>query len=340
MNNQLIGGMFGLADPSKMNNQFPPFLKGKELFLANARSGINLIATLLSPPKVWMPSFLCDVMLTAVQNYDVQFYKVDDHLQVSRDWLNSVQHHDLVILIDYFGFPFDSSLARIIKERGGWVVEDASQALFSSSIGKLSDFVLFSPRKFLSVPDGGILRNSTTLDFSKIQLINPPSEWWLRALSATILRREFDLYGGERDWFTLFQETDKNGPVGPYAMSSLSEALLEHNFDYSWIIQKRIENYQILNRYLGKFALFSELPAEVVPLGYPIRSINRDHVRKILFEHNIYPPIHWPIVGIVPQEFVESHDLADTILTLVCDQRYNPIDMERTARIILQEIKG
>ncbi len=340
MNDQLIGGKFGLVDFSKTNNQPPPFLKDKELLLANARSGINILAALLKPQKIWMPSFLCDVMLKAVQDIDVQFYEVDSHLQVSGEWLNTVEKGELVVFIDYFGFPFDPSLARRIKERGSWVLEDASQALFSFHAGRFSDFVLFSPRKFLGVPDGGILRNNIPFELSGIQIKDPPPEWWLRALDATILRREFDLYGGGRYWFQLFQETDKAGPIGPYAMSELSRTMLEHSFDYSAIIEKRIENYNILNNYLSRYALFPDLPADVVPLGYPIRVPNRDRVRQELFGHNIYPPVHWPIAEVVPHKFVESHHLAETILTLVCDQRYNPTDMERTARIVMQVAKG
>jgi hypothetical protein len=119
-------------------------------------------------------------------------------------------------------------------------------------------------------------------------------------------------------------------------MSELSKNLLEHGFDYSSIIRKRIENYRFLDKYLGEFALFSELPTDVVPLGYPIRLKNRDHVRQMLFDDNIYPPVHWPISGVVPKRFIGSHRLADTILTLVCDHRYNMSDMERTIKIVLQ----
>ena len=339
MNKQLIGGMFGLAELSRMEDQFPPFLVKKELFLCNARSGINILVDLLKPQSIWMPSFLCDVLLKAVHNINVKFYEVDSHLQVSREWLDTVQRGELVILIDYFGFQFDPALAISIKERGGWILEDASQALHSSHVGNYSDFVLFSPRKFLGVPDGGILRCNINVDFSDTQLKDPPSEWWLKSLNSTILRREFDLYGGESSWFSLFQENENNSPIGPYSMSSLSKILLEHSFDYSGMIERRIENYKVLNKYLNQFALFPNLPANVVPLGYPIHLKNRDYVRKVLFDNNIYPPIHWPIRDTVPQNFVGSHHLADMILTLICDQRYAPTHMERTAKIVLQYAK-
>lgn len=337
MHNRLIGGIFGFVEIQEIKKRFPPFHIARELFLANARSCVNFLVVELKPVKVWLPSYLCDVILHSIENCSFDFYEVDEWLQVSRAWLDNVKQGDIVVLIDYFGFPFDPSLAQDIKKHGGWVLEDASQALLSSHVGKNSDFVVFSSRKFLGVPDGGILRNNTSLDFSRIQLHKPPEEWWLKAFSATLLRGEFDRNGGERRWFQLFQETDRDGPIGFFSMSDLSKALLEYGFDYSSIIQKRIENYHILNHYLNKFALFPQLLDGVVPLGFPVRLKNRDRVRQKLFQNNIYPPVHWPIKGIVPDNFVESHRLSDMILTLVCDQRYNSKDMERMAKIVLSE---
>jgi dTDP-4-amino-4,6-dideoxygalactose transaminase len=340
MNEQLVGGMFGLTDLSGFYKTAPFFLKDKDLLTVNARSSIKILVSFLRPSRVWLPSFLCDVVFSAVQDIEVQFYEVNGYLQVSGAGLEHIQPGDLIIFIDYFGFPFDPSLAKRVKERGGWILEDASQALLSSHVGENSDFVVFSPRKFLGVPDGGILRNNTNLDFSGIQLNKPPSEWWLKAFSAVILRGEFDRKGGDKKWFQLFQEIDHDGPTGFFKMSELSITLLEYNFDYSVIVQKRIENYKILDHYLNEFVLFPELSAGVVPLGYPVQLENRDAVRKKLFENNIYPPVHWPISTIVPNKFIESHHLADTVMTLVCDQRYDAVDMERTAKIILQKVKN
>lgn len=37
--------------------------------------------------------------------------------------------------------------------------------------------------------------------------------------------------------------------------------------------------------------------------------------RQALFDHEIYPPVHWPIKGIVPEKFRDSHQLSDEIMT-------------------------
>ena len=340
---KIVGGMFGLGGLVNRNqNVSLPFFERSHLLLANARSGIAILTHALAPSQIWFPSYLCDVMLKVAKqgkrNPVIQFYDVSYRLEISSEkWLSNIEKGDLVVFIDYFGFPYDRAYAIQAKERGAWVLEDACQALLSEGIGDFADFVLYSPRKWIGVPDGGILVDNTDMGLLDIELRKPPSEWWLKSFYATILRREFDLFGGDRRWFHLFRETDINGPIGPFAMSELTQLLMKHGFDYHIIAQKRVENYKTLLSALDKFAIFPDLPNGVVPLGFPILFKNRDHVRQILFERDIYPPVHWSIHESVPVEFTESHRLAGDMMTLLCDQRYDSNDMERTAEIILKD---
>ena len=284
-----------------------------------------------------MPSYLCASMLDAVDPgvSRTRFYEVGHDLAIaSLDWLEGVQKNDLVVLIDYFGFTNDPICAARAKEQGAWVLEDASQALLSGRVGRFSDFILFSPRKFVGVPDGGILTFNCEIGLQAMDLETPSAEWWLRALSASVMRREFDLYGGNRRWFELFRQTESDSPIGPYAMSELSRTILLNSLDYPIIAQRRRRNYQLLAIALGDFALFADLPAHVVPLGFPIRVNKRDRIRQELFDHGIYPPVHWPLEGAVPEAYRGSHQLATEIMTLPCDQRYDGNDMERMAQIV------
>ena len=337
--NGIIGGMFGFGEFNEYNKITPPFYTGRELFFANARSCINFLARKLKPAKIWVPSYLCEVILHSIQGFSVEFYGMNTHLQVSRDWLHCIKRGDIVIFIDYFGFPFDSSLSKAVKEQGGWVVEDASQALLSMHVGDNSDFVIFSPRKFLGVPEGGMLRNNTNLDFSDSRLIPPPAEWLLKSFFATVYRSEFDRSGGDRRWYQLFQEIEQESPIGDYGMNDLTRNVIEGCYDYSEIVKERIGNYEILDGHLNKMALFPALSDGVVPLGFPVLLKNRNGVRQKMFEKNIYPPIHWDVGEYVPKKFEHSHALAGRILTLICDQRYDAKDMEKIAEIVLEEEK-
>ena len=315
------------------------FLDESNLFLANARSGIMILIDLLEPASVWMPSYLCPTMIEVVdqKKTNLRFYEVDYNLHISStDWVDQIQTGDLVVLIDYFAFPMSSKVAGLVKEQGGYVLEDACQALLSERVGQYSDFVLFSPRKAIGVPDGGILVSCCNVGFNDVELKPALSSWWLKMLEAAINRREFDQYGGDRHWYRLFREADAATPIGYFAMSDLSRKLLFNGFEYTKISRRRIENYSIFAHDLKDIAMFPVLPKGTVPLGFPIKHPRRDQIRVKLFQEQIYPPVHWPIDGVVPAEFSESHRLACQIMTLPCDQRYSSEDIHRMAISVLK----
>lgn len=336
-----MGGMFGLGEMPLPTYSSPPFLKGNTVRLANARSGMAVLIERLSPAHIWVPSYFCGTVLQAIgeRMTAVRFYDIDGDLTpTSLEWLDNIQPDDLVVVMDYFGFPCDQQLVLRVKERGARVLEDACQALLSEETGRFSDFVLFSPRKFLGIPDGGILRCNHAEADENIERPSPPHAWWFKSFSAAVNRHRFDLYGGDRSWFGLFQEAEKECPVGHYGMSEFSGMLLECGFDYVEIARKRVDNYHTLLEDLEEPALFKSLALGIVPFGFPIRVKNRDRVRQVLFDHEIYPPVHWAIHGIVPEVFKDSHDLSDEIMTLPCDQRYDRHDMKRMAGIVLREL--
>jgi dTDP-4-amino-4,6-dideoxygalactose transaminase len=337
--------MFGLPEtvvPEVENNPDQwKFLKDSNLFLANARSGISILIDLLRPENIWMPSYFCPTMIDALtqKKINLRYYRIDYNLQItSADWIKKIQVGDIVVLIDYFGFPLDSNIATLVKKHGGQILEDACQALLCKHVGQHADFILFSPRKFIGVPDGGILVSCREAIFDDVRLEAAPASWWLTMLEATINRREFDKYGGKRRWYQLSQDVKATMPCGYYAMSDLSRQLLCTRFDYSDIAKKRIDNYLVLAPMLKDIALFPTLLKETVPLGFPVRDCRRNVIRDKLFQEQIYPPVHWLLDKVTPNKFHESHNLSDNIMTLPCDQRYDKSDMERIAQIVLENL--
>lgn len=333
--------MFGLTDMPASTVSFPDFVTKNTLFLASARSGITLLIEQLAPGRLWLPSFYCNHMLDRLQRCGtpVRLYGIGSDLQpVSLDWTAEVEPGDLVIVTDYFGFPCNLECKQRIRKQGGVVLEDACQALLSQEVGQDADFVLYSPRKFLGVPDGGLLILQNDQELMNVRLDPPPDGWWLKAFSASLMRREFDHGSGERQWFRLFQEVEQEAPELPCAMGELSRLLVLQGFDYEQIAARRISNYRLLADKLGEYALFPNLPEGVVPLGFPVRIKNRDQIRQTCFEHSIYPPHHWPIRGVVPESFEESHHLSAEIMTLPCDQRYEQSAMEQVVDCIIPAV--
>ena len=334
-NASILGGMFGLelfeSNISLKAKELPLFLSGRQRLLATARSAVKLLVRALRPATVWLPSYICRVVIDAAREAGVRirFYAVDDSLKIpDSDWLAEIHAGDLVVFADYFGFDTWSSHGVEARARGARVVEDACQAMLNRDFSPHSDYIIFSPRKFIGIPDGGILLTGKNTELPGADFPAPPAQWLLDTTRASILRSEFDRYGGERSWFKMFQSTEAHGPMEPCRMSDLSTAILRI-VDWPTIKRRRRRNYEFLVSELGELAIFPNLPRYVVPLGFPIRVRNRDRVRRALFNVRIYPAVHWEIVDLVPAEFLSSHRLASEIMTLPSDQRYSREDMKR-----------
>ena len=329
----LLGGAFGLETP--VSPSPPPFSAANTQYFLNVRCALLALAQALRPCNVWLPSYLCPALLEPFQSSAVEarYYGVDEHLRVAGcGWLNDVHPGDFVIVIHYFGLPHSSFPACAAKRRGAYIIEDSSQALFLPQQFEESLCVLYSPRKFLGVPDGGVMASKEETGTEALALQPPPGGWWSSALAMMLQRRDFDLTGQPSDWYSLFQRVESNFPLGFYRSSDLSRAVLTCGVDYEAIRTRRRANYQALLDMLGVHALFPEIPEQAVPLGFPVRieAGIRDRVLRLLHANRIYAPVHWKIDGGVPTL---------SLLTLVCDQRYSPDDMTPQAHRV-QEGSG
>jgi hypothetical protein len=330
--------MFGFPERLEWaGERRPPIDLDNSLGLANGRCALVVLIERLKPKRVWLPAYLCPSIIAAVKysGAPLHYFATDYNLQVAPHALDDAGPGDLVDLIDYFGFPADRALMAELRDRGAWVLEDACQAMLTRDVGRTADFVLFTPRKFVGIPDAGILvSRRPEIDLRGLPLEPPPAHWWMLTFSAALLRRDFDLYGGDRLWFKQYRELEEDMPLGRYAMSDMSRMLLTSAFDYEDNARRRIASYHALNGALSDLALYPALPDGVVPLGYPIRLANRDEVLKILYAHDIYPPVHWPFPGILPAAFTESYRLQRNIMMLPCDQRCGPDDMQRIVDLV------
>lgn len=332
MSYKIIGGMFGLEitlEPHWKESALPRFFSKQHVKLATARSAFRLLEAYHRPKSVWLPSYLCSAVRDAFCEARIHFYPVGRNLQIgSTEWLNDLVPNDMVVFIDYFGFSLWRDWGAQVRERGAWIVEDACHAMVNGAWCEHSHYVVFSPRKFVGVPDGGILLSQGGSWLPEGKLPNPPSDWWIDSVTALVLRAEFDRNCGDRRWFELFRKCESAAPFEPARMSELSIGLLSRCINFEEISSRRRTNYLQLASCLPDLALFPELPAEVVPLGFPIQLADRDRVRHSLFEAQIYPAVHWPLKGVVPNEFAESHQLSQEIMTLPCDQRLRCDDIE------------
>lgn len=340
---KLIGGKFGFPVRFPEHPTEPSFMTGDPILMANARSCIKLLVDQLEPRQVWLPSYLCVSILSAIDNSqkEIKFYPIDYHLRIeSNGFKSEIKPGDLFLAIDYFGFPFDNAVLDQVKRQGGRILRDCSQALFYNfTRDELCDYILFSPRKFLGVPDGGILQNRSVIKLLTTDLIAPDLKQQVLLMEGMLLRRDYDLSGQQRDWFELLAIAEEHFALGNRRISEISTTLLNYGFDYEEVKSQRRKNFLALLENLGDRALFKNLPEDVVPLGFPVVVPDRNLVQIELFKDEIYPSIHWDISGFVPNSFVESHKLSGDILTIPCDQRYDEYDMQFISETFLKVVQ-
>lgn len=166
-------GWFRFRDPPA-----PPWMadenwvpSGESELYTRARSGLWVIArdvypagaTVLLPayvPRSVVQTFLsCDV--------EVEYYPVGTSLRLPRDRVRDrieTVAPDAVVFVHYFGFadPAFHDLAAAARDAGASVVEDCARALFGHGtrgnlLGSTGEFALFSLRKVLPVPNGGLV---------------------------------------------------------------------------------------------------------------------------------------------------------------------------------------
>jgi hypothetical protein len=326
----MLGGIFALTEQLLQTESKWPFDK-EALLTVNARSALYLLLKQRQPKRVWLPAYLCPVLLKALppeQAYS--FYAINTDLKPDfLGWTQKLSSEDFVIAIAYFGFT-NQPFLQALQDSPADVLIDASQAFFLKP-DHPDWYYLYSPRKWAGIPDGGILLGPQLPRQDK--LLAPVSENWLAMIRALLLRRDFDLSGKEnlalqREWFGLFQQAEAQQPIGAMAMSDLSRALLSYSLDYSLISQKRRANYLQLLEAFSEWAVYPELPAETTPLGFALRHSKRDQLRNALSEKQIYCPLHWPLEKLIPAEFKSSYLLTEQLLTIPCDQRYGPLEMD------------
>jgi dTDP-4-amino-4,6-dideoxygalactose transaminase len=306
--------------------------------IANASSALAILIKFLKPARVWLPSYLCDALVETVAGTgtDHVFYEVGHDLTTQSHVMDDVSGDDLVVVIHYFGFK-NSLAARLRSDAAGpWLVEDASQALLTAGIAQDGHFTIYSPRKFIGVPDGGILFDRDDILPDELGMADPPADWFSKAVAASVGRRDFDEGFGDRGWFELFRESESSRPIGAFRMSAVSAEIIDGGVNYEAVASRRRANFTVLAERLGDLCLFRDLPEAVVPLGCPVRVPDRERVLQRLVEQRIYPPVHWRLAGFVPDTFKESHRLSNEAMTIPCDQRYDPETMARLASSLLE----
>ncbi len=253
--------------------------------------------------EVLLPEYLCPEMLEPFKKHSIKtnFYKIKSNMQVDlkdiKNKLNKNPNTKLLLTIHYFGFPQQQieKLKQICRNNNTYLAEDCAQSFLSvyknKPLGALADFSFNSLRKFIQIPDGSIFIDNTNS-------LKPIYKHSIKHLKH-IINRLFLLLtkNNNPNFYNKYKILENLSYPKPARMSMLSEFIFNRT-NLNEIKEKRIANYSYLIKNIKNTKikpLFKALPEGVCPLGFPIKTKERDKLKMHLIKNKIYPPIHWQL---------------------------------------------
>lgn len=338
--NRPIGGFLGLELPSGDGGLRRLWgLGSRAETWVNARSALAALLTVTRNP-VWMPAYLCSRFVATVPEDRLRLYPLGPDLSPDTSWLAArASQGDLVLAVNYFGRPPGAAFLDFVAARPDlWFIEDCAQAI-DTGAPAFGDWRLYSPRKLLGVPDGGVLvpcsARARCIELPESQA-QPDDPMPAVGRAQPLLARFEDVDEAHNEvWYALNRAKESALGVSTRPMSRLAWELLGL-LDVAAISQARKLNYAALARQLPDMALFRTTSPTFVPLGFPIRvpAAQRSGLLQRLYRERIFPAVHWHPLHSGSSAFEWEPEWSRTLITLPCDQRYSPADMVRLASLV------
>lgn len=260
--------------------------------------------------RAWLPSLCCASLAPAFlqRGFSISFYGTAPFS------LPRLERGDVFLYIHFCGFPnraAEQALAALPGERRPIVVEDCVHALFTPETGRFGDFVLYSFRKFLPVPDGGLLLSREPVD----ETLSPPLERFISLKSAGLLS------GSRR----LLEEGERALDEDDVARKpSVMGSILLDRLPWTHIPAVRRRNYVLLAERLP----LPPLDDDTVPLGAPLFvPVGKGELERRLRSAGFELPLSWD----APRDALS--DEADRLVVLPCDERMGERALERLAEV-------
>ena len=293
------------------------------LSLNCGRGALACLIQLKNIRQITLPYFLCGSIYEVCRKYgvSVRFYHINKNFRA--DTVMPLKD-EYFYLVNYYGQTEREYIEHMSDIYSGKVIVDNAQAFFEKPLDGVD--TLYTCRKFFGVPDGAYLYT----DAPASGLDMPADE--------SFDRMRFLLGRYERAAEEFYPEYVKNNEFfsdePAKRMSRLTGNLLR-GIDYAFVKRRRTENFSYLHERLKRLNRLSLK----IPQGafmYPLWIADGGRVRKRLLEQKIYIPALWPDVLEQCREPDPEYVMAEEILPLPVDQRYDREDMEYVVTALLQ----
>jgi hypothetical protein len=333
-----IGGFFGLAlseVASISDSVWNTWTKGGKVVAARtARGAFAHLIAYLQPQRVWLPAYICREMASAVNPALLRFYPLDDQLSPDCSAIrDGVKTGDLVVAVNYFGSPPAASFRRLATERPDveWL-EDRAQALWTVG-DPWGKWQLYSPRKLLGVPDGGLLVRHETVDGPE-QITGPVDA---AIAEPEIMRFEDERGSDNAAWYAAFRAREAALTAEALPSSRLTRSLLER-IAIGPLVALRKRNHALISESLSSLAAWPAREDAGAPFGFVISVDDAGVLAARLAAERFFCARHWAILPSDADVFAGEHALSRRLLTLPCDHRYEECDIKRLVEAVARLI--
>jgi len=308
---------------------------GEKRFFLSGRTALHAVIREILQSKpckhAYLPCYCCDSMVAPFlqEGLKVSFYEVSiaDGLILQPDPDFSC---DIVLTADYFGFTNRVSSVPV----NALHIHDVTHSLLSSPACLTADYYIGSLRKWGSVAGAGFACKTTGTFTTPFFTAENEAYTQLRYQGYALKERFMIADEGDKQVFlSLFGKAEKlldNDYMG-YAADKFS---LQIAAGLSAYAAARKQNAACLIQALKSSRLvqllWKSLGPNDVPLFVPVLVVKgyRDALRSFLIKNQVYCPVHWPMHN------GQSGILYEQELSLICDQRYTTIDMQRIIDLI------
>ena len=266
----------------------------------SGRDTLKAIAREFEPTFALLPALACDSMVMPFETYrhKVIFYKLNPDYSINLESfysaVNDVGKEALFLYMDYFGNSAINynELSRLKTSYPDLVfIEDRTHNFLAERESKFEpDFVMASLRKWINIPDGGLLWSKEDLrnyDFSR------DTSFSEKRLEAQCMMHEYLRTGclkTKTDYRNIFSSVSSiiDTDIKPGLMSAYAYELAMST-DLASIRTIRNENAATLADELRRGGLsLINMPTGVCDLYIPLLTENRDNIQKKLSSIGIY----------------------------------------------------
>lgn len=305
-------------------------LSGSDVCRLNSnRSGIYHCCRLLQVKKVLLPYYECFTVRDFLirKGLSVEYYSIDENFMPINV---SQEENTAIVFVNYFGLMSISHMYALVEMYKNVIIDNA-QALFAKPIDGI--YNVYSPRKFVGVPDGCYVVGPGATKYSE--------EYDVDVSSAT---SEFLLQRIEVGCNAVYEKRQLNekriDESDICRMSVLSRAIL-NNAPYESIRCKRLENYDIasgLYRDLNRIDPSKYFDETCVPFVYPL-VIEKADIVGLLSKEKIYTGRWWNYLLKETDRSSFEYYLSSFMIPIPIDQRYGKDEILYVYKTIKKYLK-